>query len=93
LNHWFDRNGVTPLVVAEFEDSALFKVFGSAGVGFFAGPTAIEKEIVRQYGVKVVGQVEGVTERFYAITMERKVSQPAVLAITQNVQRDLFGEA
>jgi LysR family transcriptional activator of nhaA len=81
LNQWFDSEALRPVVVSEFEDSALLKVFGQAGVGIFPGPTAIEKEIRRQYRVAVVGRTESVRERFYAITPERKVRNPAVVAI------------
>lgn len=89
LSQWFDRIDVRPMVVAEFEDSALMQIFGSQGHGIFPAPTAIEKEISRQYGVSVVGRVAEVREKFYAISGERRIKHPAVVAIT-DVARKLF---
>ena len=91
LEQWFDSQGVRPSVVAEFDDSALLKVFGQAGAGVFAAPTVIEREIERQYGVRVVGRLESVRERFYAISVERKVKHPAVVAIADAAREKLFG--
>ena len=91
LEHWFDSEDIRPSVFGEFEDSALLKVFGQAGVGLFAAPTVIEKEVQRQYGVRVVGRVDSVRERFYAISVEKKVKHPAVLAIADEARQRLFG--
>ena len=89
---WFARHGIRPHVVAEFEDSALFKVFGSDGVGIFAAPTAVEDEVIRQYGVKLIGRTDDVRERFYAISLERKITHPAIAAIRENARLALFAD-
>ena len=81
LEDWFDAEDIRPAVVGEFDDIALLKVFGQAGAGLFAVPGVIEKEVCRQYGVRVIGRVESMKERFYAISVERKVKHPAVVAI------------
>ena len=91
LDRWFDSLGIRPAVVAELEDSAVLKVFGAQGAGLFAAPTAIEAEVRRQYGVQVLGRTADVVERFYAITLDRKIKHPAVLAITQQARAELFG--
>jgi LysR family transcriptional activator of nhaA len=90
LDHWLDAEGIRPLVVAEFEDSALLKVFGQRGVGLFPGPTAISREIQKQYGARPIGEIREVRERFYAISMERRVKHPAVVTITDQAKRRLF---
>jgi LysR family transcriptional activator of nhaA len=90
LDGWFGTLDVRPEVVAEIEDSAVLKVFGQAGVGLFAAPTAVEREVRLQYGVRVVGRVEAIRERFYAISAERRIRHPAVLAISSAARRDLF---
>jgi len=90
LDLWLEAKGVKPNVRAEFEDSALLKVFGNQGVGVFPGPTAIAKEIQKQYGVKKVGEAETVTERFYAVSMERRVKHPAVAAIAKAAHSRIF---
>ncbi len=90
LAQWFEANGVRPEVVAEIQDSALLKAFGQGGAGAFPGPTAIEREIEAQYGVEAVGRIEDVRERFYALSVERRIKHPAVLAISQAARLELF---
>ena len=90
LNQWFDRIGVKPRVVAEFADSALLKVFGADGIGIFPAPSVMEAEVCRQYGVVVIGSVPEVRERFYAISVERKLKNPAVVAISEAARHQLF---
>jgi LysR family transcriptional activator of nhaA len=91
LDPWFDRNGIAPTVVAEIEDSAVLKVFGQAGMGLFAAPTAVEREVGRQYSVRVVGRIAEVRERFYAISAERRIRHPAVIALTTAARHEIFG--
>ncbi len=90
IDEWLEANGITPQIVGEFSDSALLKAFGEAGFGVFAGPTAIEQEICRMYRSKVVGQTDDIQERFFAISPERRIRHPAVVAITDTARRDLF---
>jgi len=90
LEHWFEAEDIRPVVVGEIDDSALIKVLGQGGIGLFAGPSVIHKEICRQYGVVCVGRVPAVRERFYAISAERRLKHPAVVAITESARRDLF---
>jgi LysR family transcriptional activator of nhaA len=90
LEEWFQKQDVRPSVVGTFEDSALLDAFGQAGAGLFAMPSAIEAEVKRQYRVRVVGHLDSVRQRFYAITVERKLRNPAVIAISERA-RTLFG--
>jgi LysR family transcriptional activator of nhaA len=90
LEEWFQKRKIRPRVVGTFEDSALLDAFGQAGAGLFAMPSAIEAEVRRQYRVRVVGRLEPVRQRFYAITVERKLQNPAVIAIFERA-RALFG--
>ncbi len=93
LERWFDEHAIRPNVVHEFEDSAILKVFGQAGEGLFAAPTAIENDVSRQYSVCVTGRIPEVKERFYAISVERRLKHPAVLAISKAARNKLFGTA
>lgn len=93
LEQWFEAQGIRPRVVGEFQDSALLKVFGQAGVGVFAAPTAVEQDVRRHHSVSVVGRTEAVTERFYAISVERKLKHPAVVAISESARQTLFGQS
>lgn len=90
LNQWFDRRGIKPRVAAEFEDSALLKVFGADGIGVFPAPTVVEDEVRAQHGVQLLGRVDEVRERFYAVSVERRLRNPAVVAITDAARQKLF---
>jgi len=81
LDHWFDAQGLRPFVVAEIDDSALLKVFGQHGHGVFAAPDVIGAEIQRQYQVQSIGHASRLRERFYAVSVERKLKHPAVARI------------
>jgi len=91
LDQWFESEGLRPNVVGEFEDSALLEVFGRTGAGIFAAPSAIEKEVRQQYAVEPIGRVESVRERFYAISVERRLKHPAVVAIAEAAREKVFG--
>ena len=91
LEHWFDRVGVRPDIVGEFDDSALLKAFGQSGVGAFAGPTVVSGEIVRQYRVRELGLADAVAERYFAISSERRLKHPGVVAISTAARNALFG--
>jgi len=93
LQHWFDELSIRPLITGEFQDSALMKIFGQAGIGVFPGPTVIEDEICRHYGVSLVGRTDTVVERYYAISVERRLKNPAVVAISEAARGELFSAA
>lgn len=82
LDTWFAKIGVAPVVLAEFEDSALLKVFGSGAQGFFASPTVVVDELARSHSVSIIGSTEDCRERFYAISAERRLKHPSVVEIT-----------
>ena len=90
LDQWFESSNVKPAVIGEFKDSALMKTFGQAGAGIFPAATAIESEVCSRYGVGVAGRIDSVTERFYAISVERKLKHPAVIAICGAARDNLF---
>ncbi|MDH5600723.1 MAG: transcriptional activator NhaR, partial [Gammaproteobacteria bacterium] len=81
LLKWFEQHHISPQIVGEFDDSALMKAFGQAGTGIFIAPTPIAAEVEKQYSVKAIGQTDEVLTQFYAISVERKISHPAVAAI------------
>jgi len=83
MEQWFDKHGVRPYVVGEFQDSALLKVFGQSGAGVFAVPSAVESDVREHYGSSVIGRTREITERFYAVSLERRLKHPAVVAITE----------
>lgn len=90
LDVWFAGRGVTPDIVGEFEDPALMKVFGEAGAGVFPALAAVEADVRRMCDVRVVGPADGVVERFYAISAERRVRHPGVAAIADGAKYRLL---
>lgn len=90
LDEWFDNLAITPRVVAEFDDSALLKAFGQAGIGIFPAPTAIEKEVCDMYDAIKIGDANSVSETYFAISPERKLKHPAVIKLTEQARQQLF---
>jgi len=90
LERWFESLDIKPVIVAEFEDSALLKAFGRHGDGIFVSPSVVEQDIQHQYSVDVVGRTDAIRERFYAISFERIIKHPAVTAISNAARHSLF---
>jgi LysR family transcriptional activator of nhaA len=90
IDQWLDAEELRPRIVGEFDDSALMTAFGQAGTAAFPAPTVIEREVIRQYKVQSVGRTKQVRERYYAISAERRLKHPAVVAITNAARTDLF---
>ncbi len=90
LDDWFEKEGLRPHLVGEFEDSALLKVFGQGAGIAFPAPAAIAADICRLYGVREIGRTAAVRESYYAISAERRLKHPGVLAITSAARDELF---
>jgi LysR family transcriptional activator of nhaA len=78
LEQWFERQGLVPQVVGEFDDGALMKAFAAGGFGVFPGTVLVEADLQARYGVQRVGACDGLSEQFWAIGTERKVQHPLV---------------
>jgi LysR family transcriptional activator of nhaA len=91
LEDWFDAERIRPLIVGEFEDSALMTVVGQAGGCVFPAPAAIERDITRFYGARMIGRTDAVRERYYVISAERRLTHPGVVAMTTAARDRLFG--
>ena len=83
LLRWLERHDIEPLIVGEFDDSALMSAFGDAGAGVFPVPLTTAAEMMRQYKVVELGRTEEIRERFFAISVERRLSHPAVVAVSE----------
>ncbi len=90
LDQWFDHKAIHPSVVAEFDDSALMYAFGEEGQGIFPSPTVFEDEFRRRYKVAVVGRVESVRQQFYAISVDKRINHPGVIAIIKAARQEIF---
>jgi LysR family transcriptional activator of nhaA len=56
----------------------------------FIGPSVLESEIETQYGVKTLGRTQEIVEEFFAISVERRVTHPCVVAIAEAARDRLF---
>lgn len=91
LIQWLEANELRPHIVGEFDDSALMKSFGQGGAGLFVAPTAIGDHVREQYKVMEIGRIDSVVEHLYAITTERRLTHPAIVAISEAARQDIFG--
>lgn len=91
VDQWLSETGIQPEIVGEMDDTALMKVFAQAGVGFIPAPLAIQTEIENQFGLTLLTEIPGAVERYYAITVQRRLQHPAVVAISQAAKTTLFG--
>jgi len=91
LDGWLTRHDVRPRIVGEFDDGALMTAFGREGRGVFMAPSVLETETIQQFGVKVVGRTDELRDEFYAVSVERRITHPCVVAITDAARGKLFG--
>lgn len=90
VDEWFDTHKIRPRLVGEFEDSALMKTFGQQGIGFFPAPGIISEEIQSQYHVDELFELEGVIERFYAVSLEQRLEHPGVQVLANTARDQIF---
>jgi LysR family transcriptional regulator, transcriptional activator of nhaA len=83
LLRWFDKLQIRPRIVGDFDDTAVMKAFGQAGAGVFPMPTLVAKETAAQFHVSAVGRTDDVLHQVYAISGERRLTNAAVLAISE----------
>jgi LysR family transcriptional activator of nhaA len=91
LEGWLTRHQIHPRVIGEFDDGALMTAFGRQGRGVFMAPTVLEAETVAQFGVKVIGRTDELGEEFFAVSVQRRITHPCVVAITDAARGQLFG--
>ena len=92
LEGWLTQHQIRPRVVGEFDDGALMTAFGRQGRGVFMAPTVLEAETMAQFGVELIGRTDELIEEFFAISVERRITHPCVVAITNAARGQLFGE-
>jgi LysR family transcriptional activator of nhaA len=90
LEGWLTRHQIHPRIIGEFDDGALMTAFGREGRGVFMGPAVLESETVAQFDVEVIGRSNELVEEFYAVSVERRITHPCVVAITDAARGRLF---
>jgi LysR family transcriptional activator of nhaA len=93
LLRWLERQEIAPVIVGEFDDSALLQAFGNAGAGVFPLPLTRETAAALPPGITLLGETQEVRERFFAISVERRLRHPAVVAISEAARLTLLGRA
>jgi LysR family transcriptional regulator, transcriptional activator of nhaA len=83
LEKWFDKKGVSPTVVGEYQDATMLKCFAEAGLGAMAIPTMLEREYTTANKLTLIGRANEIKERIYAISAERRIKHPAVAKLLQ----------
>lgn len=81
LRQWLESHRLAVRILGEFDDGGLMKTFGASGIGAFPAPLTVGGEIERLYGVEMIGVLEGVTERYYAISTQRRATDPQVVKL------------
>ena len=90
LEQWFAASQLQPRVIGEFDDNALLNAFGQAGAGLFVAPSATADYVRGQFSVEAVGVIGSISEQIYAITTERHLTHPAIVAISQAARNEVF---
>lgn len=78
LDAWFDRQHLKVKASGEFDDAALMTAFGWEGVGAFPLPIALLAEHQSRGDIQLLGQVDGVTLQYTAITVSRHLEHDAI---------------
>lgn len=89
MDAWFAEQGLVPTIRAEIDDAGLLRAFGSAGRGVFPVRAAMRAEVEDLRDVELIGQCEGLRERYYAISIEARIKHPAVAALVASARTDL----
>ncbi len=87
---WLAQQQLQVSIVGEFDDGALMKAFGRAGIGCFFAPSAMQEQICQQYQVQPLGEIASISEEFYLITSERRLQDPAIVAISEAARQELL---
>jgi LysR family transcriptional activator of nhaA len=88
---WLSRHQIHPRTIGEFDDGALMNAFGRKGRGVFMAPSVMEADIIEQFGVELIGRTDELVEEFFAVSVERRITHPCVVAITNAARGELFG--
>lgn len=94
IDQWLMSEDISPRVIGEFDDSALLKAFGQSGAGVFFMPSIIENEVCRHYGVFPVGSTDKISEQFYALSLERQLTQgiPLAFKLYNSAKENVFSD-
>lgn len=82
LRSFLAEHDLHPRIAVSCEDNALLLAFGRAGAGLVPATLVLKDELKQMYGLDLIGELPGLREHFYAVTVERRIRHPAILALT-----------
>ncbi|MDC1141780.1 LysR family transcriptional regulator [Planctomycetota bacterium] len=89
FDRWAASKGVAPHIAGEFDDTALMKEFASTGAGVVVLPQVVENVARKQFGLRRVRLLEGVSIEYFAITLNRRITDPVVETLVAEARRQL----
>lgn len=89
LDRWFVDHSIRVRVAGEFDDAGLMRVAGLHGQGLLPVRSALRAEVEDTHTMECIGEFDGVVERYYVISLERRVRHPAVSALIEQARVDL----
>ncbi len=90
LDQWLDRRELHPRIIGEFQDAAQLQSFGAHGHGLFPAPLNVRADLEEQFEVELLGVVDGIHEKFYAITIARTVKHPSIVTLFEAAREHMF---
>lgn len=85
IDHWLEREHITPQIVGEFEDSALLATFSAEGMGIFPGPSSMQKAFKQSHHLEKIAEFAEVEEQFHLIYTARKVLHPLLIKLLAQI--------
>ena len=89
MERWLAEHALRVRVEGEFDDAGTMRAFGLGGAGLFPVRAALKAEVEESRAVRRIGTLEGVRERYYAISVERRVREPAMVALIEQARANL----
>jgi LysR family transcriptional activator of nhaA len=89
IDAWLGMHDIRVQVVGEIDDAGTLRAFGMRGRGVFPVRAALASEVADLGGARRIGRLEGLSERYLAITRERTIRHPAIAAIVERARARL----
>lgn len=86
IDAWLGERSIRVAVVGEIDDAGTLRAFGLRGHGLFPVRAALASEVADVAGARRLGRMEGLTERYVAITRERTVRHPALVKVIERAR-------
>ena len=92
LTEWLDKKRLRINIAGEFDDAALMAAFGRERVGAFPVPSVLVDEYLASGDLRLLGHVDQVRIEYFALSVQRRVTHPCVVAITASADASLKNE-